>query len=169
MQSWESIVRQFAPLVWRVCLRLLRNEADAADCFQETFLSAWKFGQRQTVSNWAGLLQRLATSRALDQLRRRKREGQRIAQHDLEELQADQVDPVQNAEKTELAERLRELLAELPPQQSEAYCLRHLSGLSYREIAEQMGITVNAVGVILHRVTERLSGKFPSAQVDRTK
>src|SRR5512140_2939255 len=75
--EWPVIVRQHGPIVWKTAYRLLGQDADAADCFQETFMSAMDYAGRHEVENWPGLLQRLATARALDQLRRRIRASRR--------------------------------------------------------------------------------------------
>jgi RNA polymerase sigma-70 factor (ECF subfamily) len=56
----------------------------------------------------------------------------------------------------ELAERLRLALAELPPDWAEVFCLNRLEDLSYREIADALRISVDSVGVRLHRARERL-------------
>src|SRR4051794_35257622 len=71
MPDWDAIVGQHGRLVWRTAYRLLGNDADAGDCFQETFLSALTAARRERIENWAGFLRRLATTRALDRLRRR--------------------------------------------------------------------------------------------------
>jgi aminoglycoside 6'-N-acetyltransferase I len=71
MTDWDTIVPEHAPLVWRTAYRLLGNEADAADCFQEAFLAACRKATSGPVLNWAGLLRTIATARALDRLRRR--------------------------------------------------------------------------------------------------
>jgi RNA polymerase sigma-70 factor, ECF subfamily len=156
-KEWAIIVRQHSPLVWRTVYRLLANTADASDCFQETFVSAWDVGRRESVKNWGGMFQRLATARALDQLRRKRREAKRIESGGgIGEMQSRETGPVERAMIGELAAQLRDALAELPPQQSEAYCLRHLSGMSYQEIAEEMDISPSAVGVNLHRAGEKL-------------
>jgi len=42
MLNWKKIVDTHGPLVWRVAYRLLGNHADAADCAQEAFVSAWR-------------------------------------------------------------------------------------------------------------------------------
>ena len=59
-------------------------------------------------------------------------------------------------EDAELADRLREALATLPPRQAEAFCLHCLDDLSYRAIAAELGISVDAVGLLLHRARARL-------------
>ena len=80
MQDWQTIVTEYGPLVWRTAYRLLANHADAADCFQETFLAALELSRRQPVRNMSGLLVRLATTRAIDRLRQRGRQEHRQAE-----------------------------------------------------------------------------------------
>jgi DNA-directed RNA polymerase specialized sigma24 family protein len=53
--------------------RLLGHAADTEDAVQEAFLEAFRLHGRQQVCNWGGLLQHLATRRAIDRLRRRHR------------------------------------------------------------------------------------------------
>jgi RNA polymerase sigma-70 factor (ECF subfamily) len=154
--DWPVIVREQGPLVWRTAMRLLLNEADVSDCFQETFVSALEFAGRHRVANWAGLLQRIATARALDQLRRRMRERSRIMQPVTEDVPWHGADPAQEAEAIELSDRLVAALATLPPTQSQAFCLRYLSGLDYAEIAKAMGISVSSAGGLIHRARAAL-------------
>jgi RNA polymerase sigma-70 factor (ECF subfamily) len=78
MTDWKTIVDQYGGLVWAAAYRLVGNSADAADCFQETFLEAAKLARRDPVRDWAALLRHLTTARALDLLRVRCR-GRQIA------------------------------------------------------------------------------------------
>jgi RNA polymerase sigma-70 factor, ECF subfamily len=157
LKEWPVIVRQHSPLVWQTAYRLLANHADASDCFQETFVGAWEMACRQPVRNWPGFLQHLATARALDQLRGRRRAAKHLAgPTELGGITSIQSGPLAQAQSHELAAQLRRALAELPEQQSQAFCLRHLNGFSYEQIADALGITVSNVGVSLHRATERL-------------
>ena len=71
--DWQAIVTEHGPTVWQTAYRLLGNRADAADCFQETFLSAFEYSRHQPVRHIPGLLVRLATTRAIDRLRQRTR------------------------------------------------------------------------------------------------
>src|SRR5262249_44841245 len=54
--AFESLLQRHGPMVLGVCRRVLRNEADAHDAFQATFLvfvrKAPSIGQRQLVANW---------------------------------------------------------------------------------------------------------------------
>lgn len=156
MADLEAIISRDGPAVWRTAYRLLGNHADADDCFQETFLSAlWVI--RWESTNPRALLQRIATARALDRLRLRYRaKGRETDAVEVHDLCGADPQPAQSAEAAELSERLRIALCELPPKQAQAFCLFHLEGLNYTQIATQLDASVNGVGVLLHRARARL-------------
>ncbi len=145
-------MKQHGPIVWQTAYRLLGNYTDTADCFQETFICALAVSQRQQVRNFPALLSRLATARAIDQLRQRahhRRTGSEPA--DWPASPSCNYDPAEQLQTQELAEKLRSAIAQLPPQHAEVFCLRYLNGMSYRLIAKQLGIKTSAAGVSLHR------------------
>lgn len=55
---------------------------------------------------------------------------------------------------------LRESLSRLPSREAEAFCMRYLSEMSYRQIADQLGINTNAAGVMIHRAKTKLKESF---------
>ena len=161
------IVEQYGGLVWTTACRLVGNRADASDCFQETFLEAVKISRKEPVRDWSGLLRHLATARSLDLLRVRCRERNRTdSTADPDVALSRESDPTQEAEASELAERLRAALAQLPAQQAGVFCLSCVDQLSYREIGERLKLTSNTVGVLLHRARQRLQDLL--ARVDAT-
>src|SRR5262245_35714196 len=165
--DWSHIVEQHGPLVWTTVYRLLRHDADAADCFQRTFLSALELSRTQTIRNWPGLLRRLGTARALESLRQRLRQSQRLRPLLAEvTVWSRTPGPDQAAEVRELSDQLQEALAQLDVRQAEIFCLVCLEGQSYAEIADQFGLTVNHVGVLLNRarlgLRQRLRGHAPA-------
>ena len=157
MTDWDAVVREHGPLVWRTACRLLTHEADAADCFQRTFLAAVELEAAEPIRNWPAALKRLATARALEQLRARYRDAGRLA--DLpDEPPGDPsaLEPVDFAAGGELASALRVALAAIDPVQAELFCLVCLEDLSYSDAAAQLGVTVNHAGVLLHRARAAL-------------
>jgi RNA polymerase sigma-70 factor (ECF subfamily) len=156
MPDWEKIVRRDGPVVWRIVYRILNNRADADECFQETFLAALEVSRREEVGNWCALLQRLAAARAVDRLRERCRRRCREETADWNAITGNEPQPSQGALEAELAQRLRDALAQIPAQQAEVFCLYSLEGWSYQEIAEGLSISINSVGVLLHRARKRL-------------
>ena len=156
MPNWQEIVEREGPAVWRTVYRIVANRADADECFQEAFLAAWEVSRREQVQNWRALLMRLAAARAVDRLRQRHRRTTREETADWEALSGDGPTPPQSAEETELSEQLRLALSRLAPRQAEVFCLHCLDGWSYQEIAEHLAISVDSVGVLLHRARRQL-------------
>ena len=161
MTDWSQIVQDHGPMVWRIVRRLVNNETDAADCFQRTFMSALELARVEAIRNWPGLLKRLATARALDCLRQRQREWNRwTALRDRLPIDRKTMEPVLAAETSELADHLRQALSELDDRQAQVFCLACLEGWSYEEIAGQLELNVNHVGVLLNRARTILQEKL---------
>lgn len=68
------------------------------------------------------------------------------------------------AEENELFDHLRRALAKMPADQADACCLRFLEMMSYEEIADELGLTVNHVGVLLHRAKSALQTQLADFQ-----
>lgn len=156
MTDWETIIDEHGPLVWRTVFRILDHHGDAEDCFQATFLAAWKLNGREAIRNWPAALRHLATSRALECLRTRIR-GRRVSGQLFEHAhRAPSGDPADVVAEAELAARLMAGIAELPPLQADIVCLVCIDGLSNLEVAELTELTPGHVGVELHRARKRL-------------
>jgi RNA polymerase sigma-70 factor (ECF subfamily) len=165
--DWPLILEKYGPGVWQTVYRLLGNEADAADCFQETFVCVLEVSRRQRVRNFSALLARVATSRAINRLRQRTRESQRNGEPaNWAMVAGSNPGPPRQAEDRELAAKLREALGELPPQEAEAFCLRHFCDMSYRQIARELGIKTNAAGMLLHRARTKLRNTLEPVVVE---
>jgi len=159
--DWQIIIEKHSPVVWQTAYRLLGNIDDAADCFQETFICALEISQRQRVRSFYALLTRLATTRAIDQMRQRFRHSRcNATSDDWAAMPSTNPGPAQLARQQELVARLRESLTQLPPQEAQVFCLRYLNDMSYRQIAKALGIKTNAAGVLLHRARAKLRKSF---------
>src|SRR5262249_35598374 len=156
MPNWQEILSQEGAVVWQTAYRILGHRADTEECYQETFLAALEVSRREVVRSWRALLQRLATARAVERLRQRRRRRAREQVTGWDRVQSPMPSPSQTAEERELAQRLREALAHLSPKQAEVFCLHCLEAWSYQEIAQELGLSVDAVGVTLHRARKRL-------------
>ncbi len=153
--NWEELVQEFQGLVWSTVRRLVDNDADAADCFQETFVTAVETARRQPVRHMQGLLTRIATARAIDHVRFRIRQRQ-FKQTLSQQTATEAPPPGGNLEQGELAQALREALGTLSSQQAQAFCLKHLSGWTQRQIAVELQSSPSAVAVMIHRAKKQL-------------
>ncbi len=153
MIDWEEIEKSHRTTVWGVVYRILAHRDDALDCCQEIFLEAIKQRSSGDVKNWGAYLRWLATRRAIDFLRsRRRRPTQPIAN----EEPATNSDPSAHMDFLETVELVRRELAQLPEAQATAFWLANVEGWTYQQIAEQSQTTPNAVGMLIHRAREQL-------------
>lgn len=155
MPDWKEILNVKGPAAWRAAYRITGNRADADECLQQAFLGALEYARRVRVRDWDALLRRLATARAVDRVRERCR-GSAGPVPDWESIPAPDAAASRDLEDAELADRLRSALTRISPRQAEVFCLHCLEDFSYEEIAQQLTVSVAAVGVHLHRARERL-------------
>jgi RNA polymerase sigma-70 factor (ECF subfamily) len=136
--------------VHKVARAYTLSAEDRRDLVQEIFLQVWRslprFQSRASPSTW---IYRIALNTALGWHRKeRVRRGRE--QPILEEIPA----PAEHGQR-EVVERLYAAIRRLPPDGA-ALVLLYLDDLSYRQIAEVLGISEGNVGVKLNRVKKAL-------------
>ncbi len=159
--AFETLIRAYGPRLLAVTRRLLRNEEDARDALQETFLSALRsldqFDARARLSTWlhriavnAALMRKRRASKrpeqSLDELLPRFRENGMFEDHNRRWPQ-----PEEAAERAEVRALVRTSIDELPETHRDVLVLRDIEGLDTAEAAEVLHVTPNAVKVRLHR------------------
>ena len=112
---------------------------------QEVFGEAHHRLNGASVVCWPAMLRRMVTCRALDTLRRRRV----TIPLDTTQAVSGKDDPQAIAAGREVQARLRTSLAELAPREAEVFCLRYFEDLSYRAIAETLGISPTAASTAL--------------------
>ena len=161
MPDWPTILAEHGPGVWRTIYRLLDDAAEALDCYQETFLAAWRFTQRGTIEQWGPFLTRIAVRRATDRLRRRLRWRGLVREIDrIPEPASDAGSPHHTAAGNELMVRVREELGRLPERQASVFWLSCVEGWSHQDIADHLRVTPGAVRVLLHRARATLTRRL---------
>lgn len=154
--DWKTILERDGPTAWRAAYRLLGNAADADDCLQEAVMAAVQLSRREPIANWRALLTRVASARAMDQLRLRYRIRIVDGVDDQVNAIADPHDPSDAARVNELRNQLRKALAQLSQEQAAAFCLCALEGWTYADAGEHLQAPANTIGVLVHRARQRL-------------
>lgn len=168
-RAFQDLVNRYEGKVYRLAMRMLRNQQDAEDALQETFLQVYRglknFEGRSSFSTW---LFRLATNVCLMKIRHRGTEPSQLlpleeylpqheeGQHPLIQDWPDLPDEI--LLNKESREKMMEALEKLPPEYRAVFVLRDLEGLSNAQTAEAMGISVPAVKSRLHRARLALRG-----------
>jgi RNA polymerase sigma-70 factor (ECF subfamily) len=157
MVDWNEILAAHGPAVWRTVYRLLGQHADALDCYQETFLAAYRSAGRQPVAHWPSFLTSLATRRAIDRIRQRGRSRRLLTSlDDVPEPVGQGDSPVEHAQGSERLDEVRALLAALPEKQAAVFWMSCVEGMQHRDIGDHLHLRVGEVRVLLHRARSRL-------------
>src|SRR5437867_1065658 len=153
-----ALYQEYSDRILGYCLRRLPSREEAEDAVQHTFLNAFR-GLRQGVvpRSDAAWLFKIAENVCRERRRSAWRRGRIETVQDPEGLAGLAAAPQPSHD--ELA-GLADALAELPPNQQRAILLREWQGLSYREIAAQLGLTEAAVETLLFRARRSLAHKL---------
>lgn len=162
--AFAEIVRENYQRVYNVIYRLLDDREEAADLTQDTFVNACRayanFRHESQVYTW---LYRIAINLSKNRLERRSRQQQvegistdaPLERSEEEEvfLQIEDLtaEPERAAVNAELRRVLVEAVSRLQPEYKQVVVLRDYQGLTYEEIAEVLGCTVQAVKSRLFR------------------
>lgn len=144
-------------MILGLCRFLLRDSVEADDATQQTFLSAYRSLLSGTEPrNPAPWLAEIARNECRARIAARMREPLPLAAS----FESSDYDPVDVADQTELIDELKTAIAELPDRQREAVVLRDLYGLSYREVATAMTVSVPVVESLLFRARRHLDRRL---------
>ncbi len=164
-ELFRILVERHQDRLIALCRRLLHDPEEARDAAQEVFVKAFrKAGRLEPRGQLYTWLYRVAVNHCLNRLRRRRlvrflpltrTAGE--AEPDLELDPPDAAaDPLAELEIRRRWQATREAIGGLPPSQRAVLILARWEGLSYREIAETMEITVKAVESRLVRAMRHL-------------
>jgi RNA polymerase sigma factor (sigma-70 family) len=153
VQSWiqGALARYEAPLL-RYAASIVGG-ATAPDVVQDTFLALCRAAPEKVEGHLGPWLFVVCRNRALELLR----EGSRLQPLEEQDVTGNpDSEPWRRVERQQSLGRVQHLLRGLPDRQREAVMLKFAAGLSYKEMAEVMELSVSHVGVILHTALTRL-------------
>ncbi len=147
-----ELAERYGPALERFLTRKLDNPADAAEVAQETFIRLYRLEHPDQLDNARAFLFQVASNLAVDQLRRRslhyrflKAEIRDGGDGEVIEGSADTASPEQILSSREKLARIYEAVDRLPEKCRQAFLLHRSSGLSYGDIAKELGVSVSSV------------------------
>jgi RNA polymerase sigma-70 factor (ECF subfamily) len=155
--AFEELVkrhtRPILNLVYRYVGDASRAEDVAQDIFVKVYRARMKYEPKAKFSTW---LYRVAVNHCLNDIRSRKSQPSLAAPiNDLLEHPSGE-DPDARLRREELRRAVKDALDDLPENQRLAVLLARYEELSYEEIAETMGMSLEAVKSVLFRAKENL-------------
>ena len=166
--AFEELVLRYQNRLLTILEHLVGNREQAEDLAQETFLRVFRARERYEpgakFSTWLFTIANNVASNALRSRSRRREVGVPEGNGDQSgAMQLDQLAkaasglmPTRNLDKTEQAEMVRHAVAALSERQRMALLLAKFEGMSYQDIADSMGLSVQAIKSLLSRARVNL-------------
>lgn len=153
-----ELYRDHSRMVVGLCRLLLRDAEEAEDAAQQSFLSAYRGMLSGTEPRRPGpWLAQIARNECRARAERKARGPVTVA--DLDRLQPEGLDTAALAERRSQLEEATAAIAALPRRQREAVLLRHFHGLSHREVASALSVSVPITESLLFRARRTLKAK----------
>lgn len=150
----QKIYQLFAPVLYGLCLKYMKNEEDAKDVFQEAFVIAFqKMSQYRFEGSFEGWLKRIFINKLIETLNKRKRDVFLV-----EEIHSDAV--IEEDEETDPflipQEQLLECIQQLPDQYRLVFNLYYFEKMKHKEIADALNISEGTSKSNLNRAKSNL-------------
>jgi RNA polymerase sigma-70 factor (ECF subfamily) len=153
VEAYERLVRQYHGSCLRYASRMLRDDADAEDAVQDTFMRAHlalsRYDDRQPFRAW---IFRILVNRCRTLALQRARRTRRFADDPL--ALENTAAPVHDTGNH--AEVIRRAVDELEPLLREAFLLKYVEGMEYQEMSAVLGAGVSALKMRVKRACDAL-------------
>jgi RNA polymerase sigma-70 factor (ECF subfamily) len=151
--AFDNLITRYRERIYMHTFQIIRNEEDALDLTQETFIRAWRtlagFDGTATLSSW---LHRIATNASIDLYRRRQLRPQtEIGSGILNIDPASRTTPSKpeapgtSLDRAEIKRRVEEAFSVLSAEHRAVIVLKEIEDLSYEEIARHLGCSLGTV------------------------
>lgn len=139
IKAQKMFYNQYAPTMYAICLRYLKNTDDAQDALQDGFVKVFKnLANYQFTGSFEGWLKRIFANTSIEHIRRKKYFV------DVDDVQIQIPDNAANLTLNKIsAEDLMNLIHHLPNGYRTVFNMYCIDGYSHKEIAANLGISEN--------------------------
>ena len=173
--AFEEILTRYKDQLYAFLRRFLNNQQLVEEAFQETFLQLYQsrktFEKDKPLRPW---LFTIAANKARDSLRKQQRhetvsigamaEPAELSIDDVvNSLKSYEITPYDEAEIAERAEKVRQIISEMPENLREILILAYFEQFSYKQMADMLSIPIGTVKSRLHTAIVFFTKKWKSA------
>ena len=140
--DFAKIYEKYAPMVYRRCLQLLRDDAEASDLMQDVFVRIYSAMDRLDVESPSSLLWNTATRLCLNRIRDKRRRGLDV---DSSSLLLNIACAEDEHDDYETKSVLARLFSKEPESSRTIAVLHYVDGMTLEETAQEVGLSVSGV------------------------
>jgi RNA polymerase sigma-70 factor, ECF subfamily len=162
--AFSHLVEAYQAPVYNLAYRMLGNAAEAEDAAQETFVRMYtKLNTYQPDRKLSSWVLSIASHYCIDRLRRRRVNWLSLDDEPMATtLSTGERGPEDTVLREESRDELQALVNQLEPAYRVPLILRYWHDLSYQEIADIMGLSVQAIKSRLHRARLQMAQRTPA-------
>jgi RNA polymerase sigma-70 factor (ECF subfamily) len=171
-KSFEALIQKHKNKIYAFILSKIRNRDLAEDIFQDTFIkviNSLQKGKYNEEGKFLPWVMRIANNLVIDYFRKSKK-MRTIAPTDnfdiFDILQDDEKNIEDNLVNNQIHKDLRKLIEHLPENQKEVLKMRYYAELSFQEISESTGVSINTALGRMRYALINLRKLIDSHQVD---
>ena len=153
----SALFAEYHDPIYRYILSMVRDDSEAEDLTQDTFLRAYE--HQDSLRDWnavRGWLYRIATHACLDRFRQRKAQGSIENEDKIASVPSSLPSALEIAERVETSACVQNCLDFLSDRYRAVILLHEAHSLTTTEIAETLGESEGAIKIRLHRARLRL-------------
>lgn len=143
--AFEELFKMYSERIYYFTIRYVKNKEEAEEITQEVFVRLWnrRFDLKLELS-FSSYLFMIAKNAVIDLLRKRQKES--VINEDITQDANSIAEQSNNSiEYKELLDIVSNSIAELPEKRQQIYLMIRNEGLSYKEIAEKLNISIKTV------------------------
>jgi RNA polymerase sigma-70 factor (family 1) len=161
----DTLMKRYWEGLFRKCYSLLRDEDAAKDCVQEIFIAIWNQESVTDILNLEHYLYQAARLRAFAAMRSSKRRAR--YEEDASKLTSYILhsDALETLELKDLKEKLERVIATFPERKQQVWRMSREEGMSYAQIATELGISQKAVQKQMTKALKSLRNEIGEAMV----
>jgi RNA polymerase sigma-70 factor (ECF subfamily) len=155
--AYEELYDRYADKLYRYAIFLINDTAKTEDIIQNIFISLYDklINDKNEINNLNAYLHCAVKNQVYKAIKKNEKEVE------FEETKYEQV-VQQNYDDTELFELIKKAINKLEPKYKEPYVLKEFNGMSHKEIAEILNLSVEGVRTRVHRAQLKIKEElFP--------
>jgi len=162
VEGFNKLVERMKDKMFRLALRIVKNQEVAEDVVQESFIKVWNKREKLAeIDNPDAYCMTITRNMSIDKLRAKKMDPSDIDEH--YDIKSNTADPERDMVAKQELSNVMKIVNALPENHRTVIHLRDIEGYSYKEISEMTGYSLEKVKVYLHRARMRIKEHFKHA------
>lgn len=146
MRAFDNIYIVYNTKLNKFVHSLVKTDADVEEIVQDVFVKTWENREKlKTFTSFESYLFTIAYNTTVSLLRKRLKESQYVEYVKSVQIEIDDSGTAESYDWEEVDKKLNLLIEKMPARQKEVFKMKHFEGFSYKEIADNLGLSVNTI------------------------